>query len=251
MGKLFKLLTIVFAIIGVLVTLSGGIVIATNTELASEFWGVRNEFNAVPAERKQEVLRELPARISFEREVGEDMTVLPQERQTVLYKELASSRDMLFVQFKERIAAEAKIIRETEDAKKAIEKIKVDLGEIAPEISIRPSVKRETPKAPPLAGVESASMELMDANGAYYDARGDDGSARVEAAVGVLKALDKLASEIEKARGAELNENQRNRLDKWTTSAKKNLVTVKQTPGIENNAEASRLMKSIPEKLAE
>ena len=73
MGKVFKLLVGLFAVVGVITSAGVGYVYATNGELMGQFWGVKDDFKAVPAERRQEVFAELPARITFEKEVSADM----------------------------------------------------------------------------------------------------------------------------------------------------------------------------------
>lgn len=80
MAKLVKLMTYVFAFVGVLVTAGGGYIYATNSELVSQFWAVKDDFRSVQPDRRQEVFAELPARIKFENEVGADMKDLPAER---------------------------------------------------------------------------------------------------------------------------------------------------------------------------
>src|SRR5688572_12696594 len=104
MSKILKLGLYVFAFLGLVVTATAGYTYFANKELMAQFWEVRGDFNQVPAERQKEVVAELPARITFEREVREDMQSLPADRQKELYEQLASSRDMVFKQFKERIA---------------------------------------------------------------------------------------------------------------------------------------------------
>ena len=100
MAKLVKLMVYVFAFIGVLVTAGGGYTYATNPELVNEFWAVKEDFRAVPAERKKEVIAELPARVKFENAVAAEMNALPEERQKELYEQLAKSRDAVFENFK-------------------------------------------------------------------------------------------------------------------------------------------------------
>jgi hypothetical protein len=106
MKKVFKLVVCLFALVGVLVSAGVGYVAGTNSDLAQQFWGVKDDFAQVPVDRRKEVFAELPARIQFEREVREDLSVLPVERQAALYEQLSKSRDTVFDGFKQRIAAE-------------------------------------------------------------------------------------------------------------------------------------------------
>lgn len=254
MGKVFKLLVGLFAVVGVITSAGVGYVYATNGELMGQFWGVKDDFKAVPAERRQEVFAELPARITFEKEVSADMQALPEERQKELYEQLTRSRDTVFEQFKKRIAAEAEIARKAAEAKTAAgdvaKEIEKQLGKVDVGVDITGKNKSSTPKPDPLKPVNSAESELAKATLAYgrsLDA--SDGKARVNAAVGVLRALDKLGTEAQIARKKNLGSEDKSALDSIVAEARATFQDVKKTPGLDSNAEAKKLLVSVPAKL--
>jgi hypothetical protein len=252
MGKLVKFMLYVFAFVGLLVSGGGGYIYATNSDLVNEFWAVKDEFRNVPAERKKEVFAELPARVKFENEVGKEMSELPAERQKELYEQLAKSRDNLFKSFKERITAEAKIVRETKDKQQAAKEIVSKLGNIDVSVDMSGGKKSSAPKVNHLAGVESANDKVVDALEAYGDAKQtSDSRKRVAAAVAVLKALDKLGDEIGKARKSALSSEESSRLSTTVRSAKQTLFDVKQTPGLGDDSTAKPLLESVPKKLSQ
>src|SRR5919109_1744640 len=134
MKKLIQAGVYVFAIIGVLLTVGVGYVYATNSELVGQFWAVKDDFQAVPADRRTEVVAELPARITFEKEVAAEMAELPEERRTELYAQLKQSRDQVYKQFKERITQEAELTRKMKEASKpaaeVAKEIEKELGKL-------------------------------------------------------------------------------------------------------------------------
>lgn len=250
MAKVVKLLTYVFAFIGVLVTAGGGYVYANNPELVSEFWSVKDEFRAVPAERKKEVIAELPARVKFENAVAGEMAVLPEERQKELYEQLAKSRDAVFENFKKRITAEAEITRKTKDKVEAAKEIVKQLGKVEVSVDMGGSRKTETPRADALASVVTAQDKVADASGAYGDAQDSgDKKKKVAAALNVLRALDKLGDEVVKARKSNLSGDDKTRLTRIVSDAKSRLYDVKQTPGLVDDPATKPLLESIPKKL--
>ena len=109
MGKLVHVMLYVFAFVGLCTTIVGGYTYSSNSELFGEFWEVKDDYKAVPEDRRKEVVAELPARITFEREVADDLAALPEERRDALYEQLTKSRDSVFAGFKMRIQAEAEI----------------------------------------------------------------------------------------------------------------------------------------------
>ncbi|MBX3458873.1 MAG: hypothetical protein KF696_02770 [Planctomycetes bacterium] len=252
MGKLFKALVAVFAVVGVITSAGVGYVYATNSELMDQFWAVKDDFKAVAPERRKEVVAELPARITFEKQVGSDMQALPEERQKELYEQLTKSRDTVFEQFKQRIAAEAEIARKAEAAKTAKEdvakEIEKQLGKV--DVGVDLGGKNKTPKEDPLKAVNAAESDVSKATMAYGRAMGSsDGKARVDAAVGVLRALDKLGTEVQIARKKNLAAEDKSRLEKTVAEARTTLQDVKKTPGLDSNAEAMKLMPSVSSKL--
>ncbi|MBX3473430.1 MAG: hypothetical protein KF754_03540 [Planctomycetes bacterium] len=251
MGKILHLALYVFAFLGLVVSAGAGYVYATNQELASEFWKVRSDFDQLPADRKQEVVSELPARITFEREVFSDMTALPLDRQKELYEQLTSSRDQVFKQFQQRIKAEAEIARKSKDAKEATQKIQEALGKVNVGIDLKGGNK-PAPRPDNLATVHKANGEVSKARLGYgqsFDSK--NSTDRVNAAVKVLEALDKLAGEVQAARKKSLTSDEREQLSNVVTDAKATLYDIKQTPGLADNAKAKPLLRSIPEKLNE
>lgn len=251
MAKLVKLMTYVFAFVGVLVTAGGGYIYATNSELVSQFWAVKDDFRSVQPDRRQEVFAELPARIKFENEVGADMKDLPAERRKELYEQLAKSRDTLFSSFKERIKAEAEITRKTKDVKDAAGEIVKQLGKVEVAVDLSGGKRQPQPKADPLAATSGAHDKVVDAAIAYGDAKDTrDKQKIVAAAVNVLKALDKLGDEVVKARKASLGDDDRTRLNRLINDAKSRLYDIKQTPGLSEEPTAKPLLESIPKKLS-
>jgi hypothetical protein len=242
----------VFAVVGVVVTAGVGYVYATNSELVNEFWSVKEDFRSVPPDRRTEVFAELPARITFEKEVRKDMQDLPQERQRELYVQLAASRDTVFAQFKQRISAEAAIARAASGPEKAVaevtKKIEQQLGKV--NVGIDMTSKPKVQRTDPLAQVQAVRGDLAKARLDYGYAH-ENGGDRVEAAVGVLNVLDRLGDEVIRARTHELTGNEKGRLDDIITDAKATLYDIKQTPGLMEDAKARELLRSIPPKLNE
>ncbi len=250
MAKVVKLLVYVFALIGVLVTAGGGYVYATNPELVNEFWSVKEDFRAVPAERKKEVIAELPARVKFENAVASEMAVLPEERQKELYEQLAKSRDSVFDNFKKRITAEAEITKKTKDKVEAAKEIIKQLGKVDVSVDMGGNKKSEAPKTDALASVTTAQDKVFDATGAYGDAQDTgDKKKKVAAALNVLRALDKLGDEVVKARKQSLSSDDKTRLSRIVSDAKSRLYDVKQTPGLAEDSASKPLFESIPKKL--
>jgi uncharacterized protein YhaN len=249
MAKLVKLFTYVFAFVGVLVTAGGGYVYATNSELVNEFWSVKDDFRQVAPERRKEVIAELPARVTFEREVGAEMAVLPEERQKELYEQLAKSRDAVFDNFKKRIKAEADITKATKDKAEAAKEIINKLGKVNVSVDMG-SRKTEAPKDS-LAGVMAARDKLDAAVANFGEVRdtSSDTKKRVAAAVDGLKALDKLGDEVVKARGSSLSSDDKSRLSGVIASAKESFQMFKATPGLDADSSAKPLLASIPKKL--
>lgn len=251
MGKIVQVLLYVFAFVGLVVTAACSYIYFTNQDLVTEFWSVKNDFQSVPDDRKHEVVAELPARITFEREVREDLSVLPDERQQELYKQLTKSRQTVFDGFKERIKQEAEIARKEKDATKAVSIIKETLGKVDVKVNLTGGSKPELkPKKPdPFDGLDKARDDLAKAKGKYFDAKA--GSGRTKAAVDILAALDRVADEIRSLRKKSLNASQKSELDSATQDAKTTLYDTKQTPGLLSDAKAKKYLKSIPEKLSE
>lgn len=254
MGKLVKLGVYVFAFIGVVMTAGFGYVYATNTELMDEFWSVKDDFRNVPAERRTEVVAELPARITFEREVASELAELPEERRVALYEQLKESRDLVYSQFKQRISAEAAVAREMKKASKPVEdvakEIENQLGKV--NVGIDMTGKGSKPAVNNLAAVDKAIGDVADARMAYGEARESSvSSRRVDAAVNLLEALDKLGDQIVLTRKAKLTTEEKSRLDGIIKDAKATLYDAKQTPGLNDNARAMKLTTSIPSKLSQ
>lgn len=249
MGKLMKVALYVFALIGALVSAASGYVYATHTELVKQFWNVRNDVQQIPDDRRKEVIAELPARITFEREVREDMSALPDDRQAALYEQLAQSREQVFKQFAERIRLEAEIARKSKDTKEASRKIVETLGKLNVGVSLQSAVK-PAPRPDPLEGVEAKCSSVADARDGMRQARQtSDSKLRVQAAVGVLVHLDELADEILKARKVKLTESETRRLTNIVRDAKETLYSAKQTPGLDDDAQGMELIERIPPKL--
>ncbi|MBE7493288.1 MAG: hypothetical protein HS108_16215 [Planctomycetes bacterium] len=253
MSKILKLGLYVFALLGLVVTAFSGYVYATNKELASQFWEVRGDLKLVPDERRKEVVGELPARITFEREVREDMGALPDDRQKELYEQLASSRDQVFKQFKERIKAEAEIARKAKDAQEATKKIEEALGKVSVGIDLKGgSSKPVAPRVDNLAAVEKSRAEVIRARANYGAAKDTRDSGKItDAAIRILEALDKLGTEVQAARKKSLASDEKERLSDIVQDAKATLYDTKQTPGLAENARAKPLLESIPRKLNE
>lgn len=245
MKKLFKAGVVIFSMVGVLFSAGAAWLLATNADLAGEFWSVRDDLSQIPGDRREEVVAELPARIRFENEVRSDLEALPEERRTELYEQLAKSREALFDQFRQRIAREAEIARQQKDAEDAVKAIRDQLGAVSVEVEVK---DRSTSSGKsPLAGVRSAEEGVDDAAAVY--GRASESSDKVKTAVGVLKALDALADEVVTARRSSLSSSDKAALDKIVTSAKATLATIRQTPGLSSDAAAQKLLKSVPEKL--
>lgn len=254
MRRLFKFLVVVLAVVGLAASAGIGYVFAAHGELVNQFWAVKDDFKAVPAERRTEVIAELPERISFEREVRNDMQALPDERQFELYAQLAASRNRVFEQFKQRIHAEAEIARASAAAKQAAEEVAGEivrqLGKVDVGIEMTPR-KAPAPRPDPLVGLTEAEGELTSAVMGLSEARGtSDSDARLNAAVGVLRALDTLGDEVQTARRQELSAGEKSRLVRTVERARTLFQDVKSsTPGLNTNEEALRLSRNIAGKL--
>lgn len=252
MGKLLKAAVYVFAVVGVVMTAGIGYVYATNGELMGEFWSVKEDFRAVPADRRQEVVAELPARITFEREVADEMAELPEERRTDLYDQLKKSREQVYDSFKNRIHAEAELVREAkktqQDVKQVTKTIEEKLGKVNVGIDMTGKGKAAAPDN--LADVVKADSAVSTARLEYGKTFGSRNTEeRVQAAVGVLKALDALGDKVKAARRKNLTSDEKSRLSGIVQGAKATLYDVKQTPGLLENKTALTLTKRIPDKL--
>lgn len=253
MDKILKLGLYVFAFLGLVVSAGSAYMYFTNQELASQFWEVRSDLKEVPAERRKEVVAELPARITFEREVAQDMAALPADRQQDLYEQLEKSRDQVFASFKERIKQEAEIARMAKDATEATQKITEALGKVNVGIDLKGGSKTPTPpKADNLASVEKSRGDVTKARGAYGLAKDGGNSTKItESAIKILEALDKLGTEVQNARKKSLTTEEKDRLSDIVLDAKATLFDTKQTPGLIEHPKAKPLLKSIPDKLSE
>ena len=252
MGKLMKAGVYVFAVIGVLMSAGVGYVYATNSELMGEFWSVKEDFRAVPSDRRTEVVAELPARITFEKEVAAEMAELPEERRTALYDQLKKSRDQVYESFKKRITAEAEVARKAKEAKTDVKdvakEIEKQLGKV--DVGIDLTGKSKKPAVDNLSDVKAADDAVTSARLEYGEARESSSTAkRVDAAVKVLKALDGLGDKVSAARKKSLTSDEKSRLSSIVQGAKATLYDVKQTPGLIDNATAKKYMTSIPQKL--
>ena len=213
MGKLLHVAVYVFAVIGILMTAGVGYVYVANSQLMGEFWSVKDDFRAVPDERRTEVVAELPARITAEAAV----------------------------------AREAK--KAQKDVKQVAEEIEKKLGKVNVGIDLTGKGKSGPDN---LADVNSAKGDVADARLAYGEAlESRDGARRVTAAVGVLEALDKLGDKVQAARKKSLSADEKDRLSDVVKDAKATLYDVKQTPKLSDDAKAKKLMASIPQKLNE
>ena len=249
MGKLFKAAVYVFAVIGVLVSGFGGYVYATNSELVNQFWEVRGDFNEVSSERRVEVIAELPARITFERDVRENLAVLPEERQQALYEQLKLSRESVFESFSKRIAAEAKIVSSTKDVKEAVKKITRELGKIEVKVNLtreRKPAKRRPPD--PLRNLKTSLDGLFAAQVKYDKARGDT-NRMITAGLGVLRALDRLGNQLRDAKRKNLDAGQKSELKRAAHTGRMALVAVRQTPRLDDNPAAKKLLTTVGPKL--
>jgi len=250
MRRLIKAATYVCALVGALVIGASGYVYATNCDLVTAFWNVRQDVRAVPDQRRLEVIAELPARITFEREVRADMESLPEDRQAALYEQLARSREQVFTQFAQRIRQEAEIARIAKSAAEATEKIVETLGKVSVGVSLRPE-PLPAPRPDLLARVEDARLEVANARATMHQARQTaDGEGRVQAALGILVALDKLGDEIVVARALTLSDKERRRLETIVHDAKETLYATRQTPGLDENPQAMALLAQVPPKLS-
>ncbi len=252
MKKLMLAAVYLFAILGVLVTGGVGYVYATNGELMDQFWAVKDDLKAIPAERRTEVVAELPERITFEKEVREDLGVLPAERQSALYEQLAKSRDQVFEQFKKRIKAEADIARaaqkEQKGAAEVSKEIEKQLGKVDVGVSLGGQPK--APAANNLSEVDSALDNLSVAREAHAAAHDtSDKQKRVNGAIGVMEALDKLGDKIVAARKKSLTEAEKSRLSTVVRDAKNTLFDTRQTPGLVDHPKYKGLNESIGKKL--
>ncbi|MBZ0135872.1 MAG: hypothetical protein K8I27_05825 [Planctomycetes bacterium] len=252
MGKLLKAGVYVFAVIGVVMTAGVGYVYATNGELMGEFWAVKEDFRAVPPDRRKEVVAELPARITFEREVADEMAELPEERRNELYSQLTESRDKVYEQFKLRITQEAEFARKLKEAAKPVEdmakEIEKELGKV--NVGIDMTGKGSKPAVDNLSDVNKAKGAITTARVGYGQARlsGDTGK-RVDAAVDVLKAIDKFGDAVQSARKKSLTGDEKAGLSDSVTDVKQTFYDIKQTPGLIEDARAKKYFTSIPEKL--
>ncbi len=248
MKKLFKAVVYLFAVVGVLVSAGVGYIVGTNSDLVPAFMGVKDDFAQVPVERRKEVVAELPARIKFEREVRDDMAVLPAERQQALYDQLGKSRDAVFEGFKKRTAEEAKIAREIKDKEEALKKIKA-----LPEVSVKVNMTDKpepAPKADVLAGVRSALKEVVTAMDGYFKAKESNNPKGLRsAAVTALRALDKLGDKVVGVDKKSLGSDEKSDLESICTDALVKLKTAKETPGLIDEPQAKPSFTSIGPKL--
>ena len=252
MGKLLKAGVYLFAIVGVVMTAGVGYVYVTNGELMGEFWSVKDDFRAVPADRRTEVVAELPARITFEREVADEMAELPEERRTELYNQLKESRERVYEQFKLRITQEAEVARKMKEASKPVEdvarEIEKELGKV--NVGIDLTGKNNKPAIDNLSDVNKAKGHITTARVGYGQARlsgkTDD---RVNAAIDVLKAIDKFGDEVQSAQRKNLTSDERSRLSDMVTDVKQTFYDVKQTPGLMEDSRSKPYFTSIPKKL--
>ncbi|MCG3182376.1 MAG: hypothetical protein ICCCNLDF_00438 [Planctomycetes bacterium] len=253
MGKLLHVAVYVFAVIGILMTAGVGYVYVANSQLMGEFWSVKDDFRAVPDERRTEVVAELPARITFEKEVAAEMAELPEERRAELYEQLTKSREQVYAQFKTRITAEAAVAREAKKAQKDVKQVAEEIEKKLGKVNVGIDLTGKGKSGPDnLADVNSAKGDVADARLAYGEAlESRDGARRVTAAVGVLEALDKLGDKVQAARRKSLSADEKDRLSDVVKDAKATLYDVKQTPKLSDDAKAKKLMASIPQKLNE
>lgn len=252
MGKLFKAGVYVFAIVGVVMTLGVGYVYATNGELMDEFWGVKDDFRAVPSDRRQEVVAELPARITFEREVAAEMAELPEERQTDLYDQLKQSREKVYEQFKLRITREAEVARKMKEASKpaadVAKEIEKELGKV--NVGIDLTGKNNKPAVDNLSDVNAAKSNITTKRVAYGKARlSGKTEDRVNAAIEVLKAIDTFGGKVQAAHKKSLTGDEKSRLSDMVTDVKQTFYDIKQTPGLLEDSRAKPYFTSIPNKL--
>ncbi|MCC6573259.1 MAG: hypothetical protein IT462_05650 [Planctomycetes bacterium] len=249
MKKVFKLVVWFFALVGVLASAGVGYVVGTNSELAQQFWAAKDDFREVPVDRRKEVFAELPARIKFEREVREDLSVLPAERQAALYEQLGKGRDASFESFKQRIAAEAKIVREAKDKEDAAKKLKE-----LPTVNVKVNLTDTAPvaKPDPLLNVHNAQKDVDKARAAYSNEKrsGNDPKKLVSAAVSILKSLDKLGDNVQAARKLALDSESKSDLVDICENARELFKITKETPGIDSDGSASPYLKSVGPKLA-
>src|SRR5690606_33710876 len=188
-------------------TIGVGYVYAANSQLMGEFWAVKDDFRAVPSERRTEVVAELPARITFEKEVAAEMAELPEERRAELYEQLTKSREQVYAQFKARITAEAAVAREAKKAQKHVKQVAEEIEKKLGKVNVGIDLTGKGKSGPDnLADVNSAKGDVADARLAYGEAlESRDGARRVTAAVGVLEALDKLGDKVQAARKKSLS----------------------------------------------
>lgn len=253
MGKLLHVAVYVFAVIGILMTVGVGYVYVANSQLMGEFWAVKEDFRAVPDERRTEVVAELPARITFEKEVAAEMAELPEERRAALYEQLKKSREQVYSQFKARITAEAGVAREAKKAQKDVKQVAEEIEKQLGKVNVGIDLTGKGKSGPDnLADVHKANGTVADARLAYGESlESADGARRVKAAIGVLEALDKLGDNVQAARRKSLSDDEKSRLSNVVKDAKATLFDVKQTPKLSDDAKAKKLMVSIPQKLNE
>jgi hypothetical protein len=252
MKRLIQAGVYVFAVIGVLLTVGVGYAYATNGELMGEFWAVKDDFQAVPADRKTEVVAELPARITFEKEVAAEMAELPEERRTELYTQLKESRDKVYAQFKERITAEAELTRKMKAASKPAaemaKEIEKELGKV--DVGIDLTGKGKKPAVNNLAAVEDADDEVSDARSAYGETL-DSGKkdTRLNAAIAVYEALDKLGEKGLAAAKSKLSSAEEAKLKRILKDAKLTWSDVKATPGLAESDKGKKAQASSIDKI--
>lgn len=253
MKKLIQASVYVFAAIGVLLTAGVGYAYATNGELMGQFWAVKDDFRAVPADRKTEVVAELPARITFEKEVAAEMAELPDDRRTELYDQLKESRDMVYKQFKERITAEAELTREMKKASKPAEEItkeiEKNLGKVDVGIDLTGKNKKPAP-VDNLASVKDANDDVSDARSAYGETL-DSGKkeTRLNAAIAVYEALDKLGEKGLTAAKSKLSDADKTKLKRILKDAKLTWTDVKATPGLAESDKGKKAQASSIDKI--
>lgn len=249
MKKMFKFGLWFFALVGVLVSAGAGYIYGTNSELVQQFIAAKDDFREVPVDRRKEVFAELPARLKFEREVREDLGVLPQERQQALYEQLGKSRDDVFESFKKRIAQEAKIAREAKDKEEALKNIKDKL----PEVSVKVNITDKTPPPKPdvLAPVRASMKDVNLALDGYFKAKETNIPTAVKSgAINVLKALDRLGDKIVEVRKKPLDSSDKSDLDEICRDARVKFKTAKENPGLMDDQTAKPLLAGIGPKLS-
>jgi hypothetical protein len=242
MAKLLKLFVFVFAVIGAAVSGVAGYTYVSHPELVSSLLEARGELRQVPAERRSAVLAELPERATLEREVLADMEELPEERRVALYDKLEEDRARVLERFKEQVAREAEGVRKARSIRDAItEPVREAIQ------TVTSNVLPGLPSADPLADLKAAHEDMKQARSAFGDVRtsGDNQGAAVE----VLKALDRMGNEYQALDRSNLSDSRQRQADTIMQDARVTLMDMRQTPGLNNNDEASKLLSSVGAKL--